>query len=133
MIKIVIKFFDKLEDRVRGKLSRYPLFYALIGGVGVVFFWRGVWHTADYFPFLNGPVSTVIGILILFMTGIFVSAFIGNSLIITGLRGEKKLTEKTKEEVDEEEASIEDIKETMQEIRHELSEIKEDLSHHKGK
>jgi hypothetical protein len=133
MIKIVIRFFDKLEDRVRGKLSRYPIVYALIGGVGVILFWRGIWHTADYFPALNGPVSTIIGIVILFMTGIFVSAFIGNSLLITGLRGEKKLTEKTKEEVDVEESSIEDIKATMQKIEKELSEIKEELPHHHDK
>jgi hypothetical protein len=105
----------------------------LIGGVGVILFWRGIWHTADYFPALNGPVSTIIGIVILFMTGIFVSAFIGNSLLITGLRGEKKLTEKTKEEVDVEESSIEDIKATMQKIEKELSEIKEELPHHHDK
>ncbi len=133
MIKIVIKFFDKLEDRVRGRLSRYPIVYALIGGIGVILFWRGVWHTADYFPSLNGPVSTIVGIVILFMTGIFVSAFIGNSLLITGLRGEKKLTEKTKEEVDIEESSIEDIKITMQKIEKELSEIKQELPHHHEK
>lgn len=133
MIKIVIKFFDKLEDKVRGKLSRYPILYALIGSVGVVLFWRGVWHTADYFPFLNGPVSTILGIIILFITGIFVSSFIGNRLLITGLRGEKKLTEKTKEEIDEEESSIEDIKETMQKIEQELYEMKGELPHHRDK
>ena len=48
-MKSIIKFFDKIEDKIRGKLSHYPIFYAFIGGVGIVIFWRGVWHTADFF------------------------------------------------------------------------------------
>ena len=130
MIKKIIHFFDRLEDKIRGGLSRYPILYALIGGVGVIMFWRGIWHTADGIPFLTGPVSTLIGLLILFLTGIFVSAFIGNSILMTGLRGEKKLTEKTKEEVDAEEASIKSMKEVMKKIEKDLAEIKEELPHH---
>ena len=43
----IVRFFDKLEDKIRGRLSHHPIFYALVGGIGVVLFWRGVWHTAD--------------------------------------------------------------------------------------
>lgn len=130
MIQKILHFFDRLEDKIRAGLSRYPILYAFIGGVGVVMFWRGVWHTADAFPFLTGPVSIIIGVVILFMTGIFVSAFIGNSLLMTGLRGEKKLTEKTKAEIDEEVESIEDMKAVMHKIEQDLEEIKEELPHH---
>ena len=94
MIKI-IQFFDKLEDKIRGKLSHYPILYAIIGGVGVVLFWRGVWHIADDLN-VGSVVSLIIGTVFLLMTGVFVSAFIGSRLIISGLSGEKKLTEKAK-------------------------------------
>jgi hypothetical protein len=52
----IFHFFDKLEDRVRGFLSRKPTLYAIIAGFAIVLFWRGVWHTADLFPVLTGPV-----------------------------------------------------------------------------
>ena len=42
-----INSLNKLEYRVRFWFSKRPIFYGLIGGVGVVLFWRGVWHTAD--------------------------------------------------------------------------------------
>lgn len=48
MLKDIFKFFDSLEDQIRRRLSHWPLSYALICGAGVVLFWRGVWHTADF-------------------------------------------------------------------------------------
>jgi hypothetical protein len=47
LVKNIVHFFDKLEDYVRGILSKYPIPYAFVGGVSIVLFWRGVWHTAD--------------------------------------------------------------------------------------
>ena len=91
MIKHIIKFFDKLEDKVRGGLSRNPIIYTLIGGIAIVLFWRGVWLTADLFPFLTGPVSVVVSVSILLITGLFVSFFIGDQVIISGIKKEKKL------------------------------------------
>ncbi|MEK7152300.1 MAG: hypothetical protein AAB523_00210 [Patescibacteria group bacterium] len=127
MMKKIIHFFDKLEDKIRARLSRAPLLYALIGGVGLVLFWRGVWHTADSIAFLNGPVSVVVGTVILLMTGVFVSTFIGNKLIITGLSGAKKIDEKTREEVEEEESQIKDIQGVLKNIEHDLSDIKSEM------
>jgi|SRR3989344_3717651 len=139
MFKFIYRFFDKLEDKVRGSLSHYPIIYALIGGVGVVLFWRGVWHTTDYFMMLSnsanydqssinlsdaiwwdGPVSFLIGTVLLLLTGLFVSDFIGNEIIITGLGGEKKLSEKTEKEVKNEARAIVDIKNEVQEISRKL-------------
>ena len=139
MFKFIYRFFDKLEDRIRGSLSHYPIIYAFIGGVGIVLFWRGVWHTADYFMMLSnsanydqssinlsdaiwwdGPVSFLIGTGLLLLTGLFVSDFIGNEIIITGLGGEKKLSEKTEKEVKNEARAIVDIKNEVQEIYRKL-------------
>lgn len=136
MTKNILKFFDRLEDKTRAKLSRTPLLYAFIGGIGVVLFWRGVWHTADLFsqltfypmgltPFLiiDGPVSLVLGTLILLVTGVFVSSFIGNRLIISGLSGDKKLAEKTQEEIRTEEDDIQDIKEILDRVEKKIENI----------
>jgi hypothetical protein len=101
-MRSILKFFDKLEDHVRGALSHFPLFYSLFGGAGVVLFWRGVWHTADALEdgskigslIFSGPGSMVLGLIILLMTGLFVSTFIGDSIIMSGIRKDKKLIEK---------------------------------------
>jgi len=99
MIKRVVVFFDKLEDTIRINLSHRPILYACIGGVGIVLFWKGVWETAELFPVLFGPVSAVIGIILLLLTGLLVSFFIGESIILSAFNKEKKLEEKTESEV----------------------------------
>jgi hypothetical protein len=73
-----------------------------LGGVAIVLFWRGVWHVADEFSFMTGFVSLVIGSILLLATGLFVSVFIGDQIIISGIRGEKKIAEQTEEEVQDE-------------------------------
>ncbi len=143
MTKAVIKFFDRLEDKTRARLSRAPLLYALIGGIGVVLFWRGVWHTTDFltlyflgdveFTLLDiadGPLSFVIGTMILLVTGVYVSAFIGNRLIISGLSGEKKLAEKTEEEIETEEDQIKKMQSTLNKVEQEISKIESEIKTH---
>ena len=118
-IKKILKFFDKLEDKVRGKLSHYPILYAFIGGIGVVLFWRGVWHTADDIDMASG-ISFVMGTVILLITGVFVSEFIGKKLIISGLIGEKKLEEKEVSEIATEEAQLRNLQSTLSRIEKKL-------------
>lgn len=120
MIKKISHFFDKLEDKIRGFLSHCPITYAFLGGIGVVMFWRGAWRTADfvldnyiYSPsafapnnslgtqlvWWDGPLSLTIGTIMLLLIGLFVSNFVGNEIIISGLKGEKRLSEKTEQEI----------------------------------
>lgn len=142
-MKAIFNFFDRFEDRVRGWLSHYPIWYAIVGGVGIVLFWRGVWLTADYLfetlavlqsatdgtihsvsiPWWDGPLSILISLVILLSTGVFVSNFIGNEIIITGLRGEKKLTEKMKQETRLEVGAIGEIREEMMKVSEQLDAI----------
>lgn len=119
----VFHFFDKFEDRVRLKLSRYPILYALVGGVGIVLFWKGVWESAEYFDFLYGPGSIIASLIILLAVGLFVSYFIGDSIIISGLRGEKKVIDKEEEEIFNEEREIVRLNMEMKKVHEELHAI----------
>ena len=133
MIKKVVKIFDKTEDKIRAILSRHPIIYAFIGGIGIVLFWRGVWHTADLFPFLNGPVSIIISIIILLITGLFVSFFIGHSIILSGLKQEKKIEEKEISEIETEMDILKKEKDLVNGIYSRLEKIEKTLIDVKSK
>ena len=85
----IIKFFDKLEDKVRARLSHYPILYALVGGVGIVLFWRGVWHVADDMG-LGSWTSIIISLILLLMTGLFVSFLSAIILFFPDLNRKRK-------------------------------------------
>lgn len=124
-------------------MSHHPKLYALIVGIGVVLFWRGVWHTADLthlflnnvqngltidlaqHPWWDGPWSFVVGAVMLYFTGAFTSSFIGNELILSGLRGEKRLNQKTEHEVESEAATITEIKGSLKEVAFKLDRLEE--------
>ncbi len=134
ILKKLYNFGDRLEDRVRAYLSHYPLVYAFIGGAGIIIFWRGIWNTVDFLmsalakdqvttvslisasalPWWDGPLSILFGMILLLLVGLFVSSFIGNEIIISGLKGEKKLAEKTEQEI---KADISTISRLMVEVR----------------
>ena len=126
MIRKTVRFFDRLEDRVRGKLSHYPILYGLIGGLGVILFWRGIWHLADDWG-IDSSTSTIVGGVILLMTGVFVSAFIGNRLIISGLVGEKKLSEQEEEEIETEETQLRNLQSTLKKLERKLDHIDKEV------
>jgi membrane-bound ClpP family serine protease len=126
LIKMIVRIFDKLEDKIRGKLSHHPVLYALIGGIGVVLFWRGIWHTADDIN-IGSIISIIIGAIILLITGVFVSSFIGSRLIISGLIGEKKLSEKEEAEIETEEAQLKNLQSTLNRLEKKLEHIDKEI------
>lgn len=113
--KKIIHFFDRLEDGLRANLSHWPIFYAFVGGVGIVLFWKGVWEFAELFPQLFGIPSMILGLLLILPTGLFVSFFIGDNIILSGYKREKKLAERTEYELRSE---IDAIKIMTQRIEH---------------
>jgi hypothetical protein len=137
MFKKIFNFFDKFEDKIRGHLSRYPILYTIIGGIAIVLFWRGVWHTADILQSRGGwlgfifyePVNMLIVTGILLATGLFVSYFIGDSILLSGLKSEKKIHEKTAKEIKEEEVTLKDIKKAVDGMKAEMDEIKDKVDH----
>ena len=132
----------KLEAEVRAWFSRRPMLYALVGGIGVVLFWRGIWHTADavaglflampnergatiLFDFMDGIVSLIVGFALLVSTGLFVSDFIGTEVISKGLTGEEKLTKKVEGEEEAEESTLNKIHNEMHGISKRLKKIEQ--------
>ena len=131
--------------KIRGFLSHHPTLYALIVGIAIVLFWRGVWHSADHIhyliesfhsvssmtlagsPWWDGPLSFVVGAFILHITGAFTSSFIGNELILSGLRGEKKLTERAETDIKHETAVIADIKQELFVVSSKLEKLQKEL------
>jgi len=136
-VKKVVVFFDKLEDNIRARLSHYPVIYTLIGAVCIVLFWRGVWHTADILQDQGGwlgwlfyePVNMVIVAIILLATGLFVSYFIGDSILISGLKHEKKVTEKTEKDVIEEENRVVELRTAIKDMKKEVDEVRDFVEH----
>lgn len=118
----ICKFFDKLEDKIRKKLSRYPIFYALIGSIGIILLWRGIWMIADDFG-LNGLISSILGIVILLLIGLFVSFFVGSEIIVSGIKAEKRIDQKTEEEIKKETSSLKYIKEKLNSINKQLNKL----------
>jgi hypothetical protein len=130
MLKKIEEFFNKLENKIKSKLSHYPILYAFVGGVGIVLFWRGVWHLADDISMSSG-ISLVLGTVILLMTGIFVAEFIGNKLIISGLVGEKKITQKEEGELETEETQLRNLQNTLNKLEKKLEHIDEEIEEKK--
>src|SRR3989344_1137145 len=137
---------DKFERKLTVYLSHRPKLYAFIVGVGIVLFWRGVWHTADdlhryYYlvpsnfdfltsPWWDGPLSLLVGIIILYFTGSFISSFIGNELILSGLRGEKRLSERTETEVETEVRAVSDIKDSILALEGKITDLEKKVHDH---
>ena len=131
MIKKILSFFDRLEGFVRIELSHNPILYALVGAVGIILLWKGVWEVAQLIPGLYGFGSIVMGVIILLVSGLLVSFFIGDSIIISGFKKEKKLVEKS--ELDILKAEHQQTKEIVAKLDHlekDIHDLKGD--HHRG-
>jgi len=128
----LLKFLDKLEDKTRENLSRVPIVYAVIGGVSIVLFWRGIWDLADILARNGGIwalvfdpfISLLYSMIVLLGSGLFVSFFIGDRIIMSGLKHEKKVEEKTEIEVREEEAILVSVNAKLAHLQKEVEEIK---------
>jgi len=78
--------------------------------------------------FFYEPITLIWTSLILLLTGLFVSSFIGERIVISGLKREKKITDKTEEEVQAEESEIKKLDRKMDLIMKEITTLKDDLA-----
>lgn len=125
-MRYIFKFFDKLEDRIRSFLSHYPIIYAIIGGVAIVIFWRAVWQVADEFQ-ISAGWSLLASVIVMMATGLFVSFFIGDRILLSGIKHEKKVTEKTEEEIEQEETILVNISRRLERMEKVVEQIKEGI------
>lgn len=131
LYKKIFHFFDRLEDHVRGLLSKYPIWYAVIAGICIVLFWRGVWHTGDilqakggFWGFVfSGPISLALSTILLLVIGVFVSAFVGDMLVLSGIKKEKKMVDKTEDELKKEEGELEQVEQVIDDLYEEVDEV----------
>lgn len=136
MIKKIVKFFDKAEDKLRSRLSHTPIPYAFIGGICLVLFWRGVWHTGDILMEKGGflgwmfyePITIVWTAVVMLSVGLLVSLFIGDSIIISGVKQDKKTFEKTEQEIKVEENQLSQIENKIKNIEKILEEVRNKLN-----
>lgn len=130
-MKKIIRFFDKFEDHVREMLSKFPVIYSLIGGIAIVVFWRGIWEIFDAIEIFGGLsgglLSLAISTIILLASGLFVSFFIGDTILMSGLKHEKKVTEKNMEELKKDTEMIQQAFLKIESIEKHLAEIKEKI------
>ena len=130
MIKKIFNFFDKLEDYVRINLSHTPIIYALVGAVGIILLWKGVWEVAQLIPGLYGFGSIVMGVIILLVSGLLVSFFIGDSIIISGFKKEKKLVERSEADIlKAEHAQTKEIVAKLDHLEKDVHDLKSDHRH----
>jgi len=124
LIKEITKFLNHLEIKIRHQLSHWPIVYAFIGSIGVILIWRGVWMIADDFS-MSGLFSMLLGVFISISTGLFVSFFVGDKIIISGIKQEKRIDEKTEDEIKKEEITLVEIKKDLKEIKEDIEDIEE--------
>ena len=132
-MKKIFRFFDLFEDKIRHGLSHWPILYAIVGIIGIVLAWRGIWHMADTIN-LGGLTSFILGIFILLSSGLLIAIAIGDEVLLSSFRGRRKITEVRLEEtltlaekvdeikklLDRLEKKLENIKKEEREIEHEI-------------
>jgi len=69
----------------------------------------------------------VIGTIILLMTGVFVSAFIGSRLIISGLIGEEKLVKREEGEIETEETQLRNLQNILNRVEKKLDDLEREV------
>ncbi len=136
ILERIKKYFQNFEFKKRSFLAKHKVFYALLAGTGVVLYWRGIWHFADIleskesiFEIILHPLgSIIIGVLILLFAGILVQQFVGNDIIISGIKKEKIDIEKTEKELLKEEEEIKEEHKLIKEIDAHLHKIEKELA-----
>ena len=141
MTATVINYFQNFEIYNRNFLVKHKYLYALLGGTGIILFWKGVWYIADsikmnginYFGESLGEImmiifsdtgSLILGLILMLATGVFVSEFIDDEIIISGIKKEKQIIDKSAEEIIAEEKKEEKI---LEELKDHIINIEKEL------
>ena len=104
MLTIIMNYLKQELKNFRHFLYKHVILYALLAGIGVVTFWKGVWglliDLESVSPHIFSNISSsIIGVLLLLAIGIFASNFVGSD-IISKIKKEEEKIEKTEEELE---------------------------------
>lgn len=131
MFKKAISVFNKLNNKIKSRLSDRPILYAAVAAIGIVLLWRGIWMIADDIG-VSGWTSAIVGVAVLLITGVFVSAFVGNKTLLTGLQDQKKMSKEEKKclelDLQHEHEAINNINESLQDIKGDIDEMRQKLN-----
>ncbi len=139
--KNIYPFFDTLEDKVRSWFSRRPKLYAFVAGAAIVLLWRAIWHMADIIEASGGfigwlftpQVTLVTSTIVLLASGLFVSFFVGDAIIMSGLRKEKKFVDHAQEEMEAEEGEMRRMEKVLNKIEVEVQHLHSGHTHESAK
>lgn len=101
-MNLTTKKLLSIEEKARKYFEQFPFLQAILAGIGVIVFWRGIWEGLDQTG-VSPFASIILGIIILGAVGVFVQTFIGNTIIIREVRQEEKEEKKIMKEVAKEE------------------------------
>lgn len=66
----------RLQPKLKLLRLHHKIIFSVIGIVGIILVWRGVWTLIDATPFFNAPViSILLGILLVAISGFFFKLF----------------------------------------------------------
>ena len=127
----IYPFFDTFEDKTRAWLSRRPKLYAFIAGAAIVLLWRAIWHMADLFEAGGGwfgflftpPVTLITSTIVLLGSGLFVSFFVGDAIIMSGLRRDKKFVDNAQQEMEKEQRELHHMERVLDRLETEVEHL----------
>jgi hypothetical protein len=95
----------------------------VISGIGIVMFYRGLWLVLDEYPFFTGWVTLVIATMLLMLSGVFVSQFVSNHVILSGIKRDKKMVEKVGEQLKTDTELTQEVLERVKRIEEKLQSL----------
>lgn len=118
----VTKTLLNIEDNARKFFERIPFIHALLAGIGVVLFWRGIWESADKMA-LDPLSSALLGIALLGGIGLFIQTFVGNTIIIKSVKKEEQLEKTTVKKVQQEEITLLQLSQKIDELNSKIDNL----------
>jgi hypothetical protein len=110
-----------IENSARKFFERFPFTHALLAGIGVVLFWRGVWESSDLIM-IDPVASFLLGIAIMGGTGLFIQTFVGNTIII------KKVEKEINKEIEKEETTLKELSIKIDELNKKIDSLNKNTS-----
>ena len=120
-MKDVTKQLLGIEESARKYFEQFPFVQALLAGVGVIIFWRGIWEWLDISQ-VSPFTSIVLGALILGGVGVFMQTFIGNTIIIREVQQEEKLEKHVQGHIHDDQVTLESVSKKIDELARKIEE-----------